>query len=32
LTDVATKISLVGDRSDTLWEEIVRLIEELPED
>jgi vacuolar-type H+-ATPase subunit I/STV1 len=32
LTDVATKISLVGDRSDTLWEEIVRLIDELPED
>ena len=32
LTDVATKISLVGSRSDTLWEEIVRLIDELPED
>jgi hypothetical protein len=32
LTGVATKISLVGDRSDTLWEEIVRLIDELPED
>jgi hypothetical protein len=32
LTDVATKISLVGNRSDTLWEEIVRLIDELPED
>jgi hypothetical protein len=32
LTDVATKISLVGNRSDTLWGEIVRLIDELPED
>jgi hypothetical protein len=32
LTDVATKISLVGNRSDTLWEEIVRLIDELPDD
>ena len=32
LTDVATKISLVGNRSDTLWEEIVRLIDQLPED
>ncbi len=32
LTDVATKISLVGDRSNTLWEEIVRLIDELPDD
>jgi hypothetical protein len=32
LTDVATKISLVGSRSDTLWEEIVRLIDELPDD
>ncbi|MGA2075707.1 MAG: hypothetical protein ABSH52_19635 [Terriglobia bacterium] len=32
LTDVATKISLVGDRSNTLWDEIVRLIDQLPED
>jgi vacuolar-type H+-ATPase subunit I/STV1 len=32
LTNLATKISLVADRSDTLWEEIVRLIDELPED
>ena len=32
LTDVATKISLVGSRSETLWEEIVRLIGELPDD
>jgi hypothetical protein len=32
LTDVATKISLVGNRSDTLWGEIVRLIDQLPED
>ena len=32
LTDVATKISVVGDRSATLWEEIVRLIDELPDD
>jgi hypothetical protein len=32
LTDVATKISVVGDRLATLWEEIVRLIDELPED
>lgn len=32
LTDVATRISLVGSRSDTIWEEIVRLIDELPED
>jgi hypothetical protein len=32
LTDVATKISLVGSRSDTLWEEIVRLVDQLPED
>ena len=32
LTEVATQISLVGDRSATLWEEIVRLIDELPED
>ena len=31
LTDVATRISLVGSRSDTLLEEIVRLIDELPE-
>jgi hypothetical protein len=32
LTDVATKISLVGDRSNTLWDEIVRLIDQLPDD
>jgi hypothetical protein len=32
LADVATKISLVGSRSDTLWDEIVRLIDQLPED
>jgi len=32
LTDVATKISLVGSRSNTLWDEIVRLIDQLPED
>jgi hypothetical protein len=32
LTDVATKISLVGNRSDSLWEEIVRLVDELPDD
>jgi len=32
LTDVATRISLVGDRSGTLWEEIVWLIDQLPED
>ena len=32
LTEVATKISLVGDRSATLWDEIVRLIDQLPED
>jgi hypothetical protein len=32
LTDVATKISLVANRSDTLWGEIVRLVDELPED
>jgi len=32
LTEVATQISLVGDRSATLWEEIVRLIDEHPED
>jgi len=32
LTDAATKISLVGDRSATLWDEIVRLIDQLPED
>ena len=32
LTDVATKISVVGDRSGTLWDEIVRLIDQLPED
>jgi hypothetical protein len=32
LTDVATKISWVGSRSETLWDEIVRLIDELPED
>jgi len=32
LTDVATRISLVGDRSATLWDEIVRLIDQLPED
>jgi len=32
LTDVATKISLVGNRSNTLWDEIVRLIDQLPAD
>jgi hypothetical protein len=32
LTDVATKISWVGNRSETLWEEIVRLIDQLPDD
>ena len=32
LTDAATKISLVGGRSNTLWEEIVRLIDALPDD
>ena len=32
LTDVATKISLLGSRSETLWEEIIRLIDELPDD
>jgi hypothetical protein len=32
LTEVATKISLVGDRSNTLWDEIVRLIDQLPDD
>jgi len=32
LTGVATKISLVGNRSNTLWDEIIRLIDQLPED
>ncbi len=32
LTDVAPLISLVESRSNSIWEEIVDLIDQLPED
>ncbi len=32
LTDIAPQTTLVGDRSDSVWEEIVDLIDQLPED
>ncbi len=32
LTTVAPFITMVGDRSNSIWEEIVDLIDQLPED
>ena len=32
LSDSANFFTMVGDRSDSIWEEIVRLIDQLPED
>ena len=32
LTDVAPQISMIEGRSDSIWEEIVSLIDQLPED
>ena len=32
LTDLAPQVTMIGARADTIWEEIVDLVDRLPED